>query len=95
MCNIALLQSMVFMPQILWKPLLVILDSCLISMLKNPNPCLPLWPRILMFRIIIMLILICINRMLIVLILGEIMMRVMIINELKFELNSQLDVLDY
>ncbi|MBA0664885.1 hypothetical protein Goklo_004828 [Gossypium klotzschianum] len=49
-------------------------------MLRNPNPHLPLWLGVLMFRIIILLILICINTMLIVLILGKILMRVVIIN---------------
>ncbi|MFQ6670308.1 hypothetical protein Gotur_035286 [Gossypium turneri] len=82
MCSIALLQSMVFMLQILLKPFLEILDSCLMSMLRNPNPRLPLWLGVLMFRIIILLILVCINTMLIVLILGEILMRVMIINNI-------------
>ncbi|MFQ6670307.1 hypothetical protein Gotur_035286 [Gossypium turneri] len=77
MCSIALLQSMVFMLQILLKPFLEILDSCLMSMLRNPNPRLPLWLGVLMFRIIILLILVCINTMLIVLILGEILMRVL------------------
>ncbi|MFQ6643186.1 hypothetical protein Gotur_017235 [Gossypium turneri] len=38
MCSIALLQSMVFMLQILLKLFLTILDSCLTSMLRNPNP---------------------------------------------------------
>ncbi|MBA0877520.1 hypothetical protein Goshw_028087 [Gossypium schwendimanii] len=86
MCSVALLQSMVFMLQILLKPLLAILDSCLMSMLRNSNPHLPLWLGVLMFRIIILLILICINTMLIVLILGEILMRVVIINA-KVQLN--------
>ncbi|MBA0755046.1 hypothetical protein Gogos_022021 [Gossypium gossypioides] len=80
MYSIALLQSMVFMLQILCKPSLAILESCLMSMLRNQNPCFPLWPGVLIFWIIILLILVCINTMLIVLILGEIMMRVMIIN---------------
>ncbi|MBA0699148.1 hypothetical protein Goari_000806, partial [Gossypium aridum] len=71
---------MVFMLQILCKPFLAILDSCLMSMLKNPNPHLPIWPGVLMFRIMILLILVCINLMLIWLIWGKIMMRVMIIN---------------
>ncbi|MFQ6667357.1 hypothetical protein Gotur_033412, partial [Gossypium turneri] len=44
-------------------------------MLRNPNPRLPLWLRVLMFRIKILLILVCINTMLIVLILGEVLMR--------------------
>ncbi|MBA0667979.1 hypothetical protein Goklo_000970 [Gossypium klotzschianum] len=49
-------------------------------MLRNLNSRLPLWLGVLMFRIIILLILVCINTMLIVLILGEILMRVIIIN---------------
>ncbi|MFQ6671045.1 hypothetical protein Gotur_035721 [Gossypium turneri] len=57
--------SMVFMLQILCKPFFAILDSCVISILRNPNSCLPLWAGILMFRIIILLILTCINTMLI------------------------------
>ncbi|MBA0845601.1 hypothetical protein Goarm_022166 [Gossypium armourianum] len=36
MCSIAVLQSMVFILQILLKPFLTILDSCLTSMLRNP-----------------------------------------------------------
>ncbi|MBA0710956.1 hypothetical protein Golax_010197, partial [Gossypium laxum] len=71
---------MVFMIQILCKPFLATLDSCLMSMLRNSNPRLPLWSGVLMFRIMILLILVCINTMLTVLIWGEIMMRVMIIN---------------
>ncbi|MBA0754671.1 hypothetical protein Gogos_020984, partial [Gossypium gossypioides] len=35
---------------------------------RTPNPCFPLWPGVPMFRIMIMLILVCINSMLIVLI---------------------------
>ncbi|MBA0681917.1 hypothetical protein Goari_023684 [Gossypium aridum] len=50
------------------------------SMLRNSNPRLPLWSGVLMFRIMILLILVCINTMLTVLIWGEIMMRVVIIN---------------
>ncbi|MFQ6621866.1 hypothetical protein Gotur_002936 [Gossypium turneri] len=80
MCSITLLHSMVFMLQILCKPFLAILDYYLMSMLKNQNPHLPLWPGVLMFRIMILLILVCTNIMLIWLIWGEIMMRVMIIN---------------
>ncbi|MFQ6642766.1 hypothetical protein Gotur_018667 [Gossypium turneri] len=80
MCSIVLLQSMVFMLQILLKPFLAILDSCLTSMLRNPNPRLPLWLGVLMFRIKILLILVWMNTMLMLLILGEILMRVMIIN---------------
>ncbi|MFQ6656246.1 hypothetical protein Gotur_026445 [Gossypium turneri] len=49
-------------------------------MLRNPNPRLPLWLGVLMFRIKILLILVWTNTMLIVLILGDILMRVMIIN---------------
>ncbi|MFQ6621642.1 hypothetical protein Gotur_002495 [Gossypium turneri] len=60
---IALLQSMVFMLQILLKTFLAILDSCLMSMLRNLNSRLPLWMKILMFRIKILLILVCINIM--------------------------------
>ncbi|MBA0763270.1 hypothetical protein Gotri_012745, partial [Gossypium trilobum] len=48
-------------------------------MLITPNPCLPLWPGVPMFQIMIMLILVCINSMLIGLIWEEIMMKVMII----------------
>ncbi|MBA0667977.1 hypothetical protein Goklo_000970 [Gossypium klotzschianum] len=73
---------MVFLLQILLKPFLEILDSCLMSMLRNLNSRLPLWLGVLMFRIIILLILVCINTMLIVLILGEILMRVIIINDI-------------
>ncbi|MBA0814910.1 hypothetical protein Gohar_020708 [Gossypium harknessii] len=67
------------MLQTLCKPFLAILNSCLISMLRTLNPRLPLWPRVPMFRIMIMLILVCINSMLIGLIREEIMIRVMII----------------
>ncbi|MFQ6656586.1 hypothetical protein Gotur_026627 [Gossypium turneri] len=49
-------------------------------MLRNPNPHLPIWLRVLMFRIKILLILVWMNTMLIVLILGDILTRVMIIN---------------
>ncbi|MBA0795917.1 hypothetical protein Gohar_006740 [Gossypium harknessii] len=51
------------------------------SMLRTLNLCLPFWPGILMFQIMILLILVCINSMLIGLIWEEIMMRVMIIND--------------
>ncbi|MFQ6633637.1 hypothetical protein Gotur_011118 [Gossypium turneri] len=71
---------MVFMLQILLRPFLAILDSCLMSMLRNPNPRLPLWLGVLMFRIKILLILVLMNTMIIVLILGDILMKVMIIN---------------
>ncbi|MFQ6621644.1 hypothetical protein Gotur_002495 [Gossypium turneri] len=54
---------MVFMLQILLKTFLAILDSCLMSMLRNLNSRLPLWMKILMFRIKILLILVCINIM--------------------------------
>ncbi|MFQ6636335.1 hypothetical protein Gotur_013959 [Gossypium turneri] len=67
---------------ILLKPFLAILDFCLTSMLRNPNPRLPLWLGVLMFQIKILLILVWINTMLIVLILGDILMRVMIINDI-------------
>ncbi|MBA0655617.1 hypothetical protein Goklo_008083 [Gossypium klotzschianum] len=56
---------MVFMLQILCKPFFAILDSCVIGILRNPNSCLPLWAGVLMFRIITLLILTCINTMLI------------------------------
>ncbi|MBA0874406.1 hypothetical protein Goshw_016223 [Gossypium schwendimanii] len=80
---------MVFMLQILCKPFLAILDSCLMSMLKNPNSHFPIWPEVLMFRIMILLILVCINIMLIWLIWGKIMMRVMIINaKIQFDIMS-------
>ncbi|MBA0735207.1 hypothetical protein Gogos_019072 [Gossypium gossypioides] len=65
----------------LCKPFLTILNSYLMSMLGTPNPRLPLWPRVPMFRIMILLILVCINSMLIGLIWEEIMIRVMIIND--------------
>ncbi|MBA0789357.1 hypothetical protein Gotri_026257 [Gossypium trilobum] len=65
MCGIALLQSTVFMLQALCKPFLAILNSYLMSMLRTPNPRLPIWPRVPMFRIMILLILVCINSMLI------------------------------
>ncbi|MBA0679507.1 hypothetical protein Goari_011270, partial [Gossypium aridum] len=68
------------MLQIFWKPFLTNLVSCLMSMLRNSNPLLPLRLGVLMFRIMILLILVCIKTMLIWLIWGEIMMRVMIIN---------------
>ncbi|MBA0626112.1 hypothetical protein Godav_003835 [Gossypium davidsonii] len=51
------------------------------SMLRTSNQCLPLWPRVPMFRIMILMILVCINSMLIGLIWEDIMMRVMIIND--------------
>ncbi|MBA0709040.1 hypothetical protein Golax_024112 [Gossypium laxum] len=51
------------------------------SMLRTLNPCLPLWPGVSMFQIMILLILVCNNSMLIGLIWEEIMMRVMIIND--------------
>ncbi|MBA0874349.1 hypothetical protein Goshw_015524 [Gossypium schwendimanii] len=35
MLYIALIHSMVFMLQIFWKPFLAIIDSCLMSMLRN------------------------------------------------------------
>ncbi|MFQ6670701.1 hypothetical protein Gotur_035512 [Gossypium turneri] len=47
---------------------------------KKSNPRLPLWLGVLMFQIKILLILVCINTMLIVLILGEVLIKVMIIN---------------
>ncbi|MFQ6660591.1 hypothetical protein Gotur_029054 [Gossypium turneri] len=50
------------------------------SMLRTPNPHLPLWSEVPMFRIMIMLILVCISSKLIGLIWKEIMMRVMILN---------------
>ncbi|MBA0777979.1 hypothetical protein Gotri_005918 [Gossypium trilobum] len=63
------------------KPFLTILNSCLMSMLRTPNPRLPLWSGVPIFQIIILLILVCINSMLIGLIWKEIMMRVIIIND--------------
>ncbi|MBA0747525.1 hypothetical protein Gogos_004434, partial [Gossypium gossypioides] len=42
---------------------------------RTPNRCLPLWSRVPMFRIMILMILVCINSMLIGLIWEEIMMR--------------------
>ncbi|MFQ6649610.1 hypothetical protein Gotur_022504 [Gossypium turneri] len=81
MCSIALLQSTVLMLLTLCKPFLTILNSCLISMVRTPNPCLPLWPGVSMFRIMFLLILVCINSMLIGLIWDESMMRVMITND--------------
>ncbi|MBA0855914.1 hypothetical protein Goshw_021109 [Gossypium schwendimanii] len=71
---------MVLMLQTLCKPFLAILNSCLMIMLRTSNSRFPLWPEVLMFRIMIPLILVCINSMLIRLIWEEIMMRVMIIN---------------
>ncbi|MBA0814912.1 hypothetical protein Gohar_020708, partial [Gossypium harknessii] len=71
--------SLILSCDTLCKPFLAILNSCLISMLRTLNPRLPLWPRVPMFRIMIMLILVCINSMLIGLIREEIMIRVMII----------------
>ncbi|MFQ6650041.1 hypothetical protein Gotur_022162 [Gossypium turneri] len=71
---------MVFMLQIFGKLFLAIIDSCLMSILRNPNPRIPFWSGVLIFLIIILLVLVCINTMLIMLILGEIMMRVIIIN---------------
>ncbi|MFQ6652470.1 hypothetical protein Gotur_024316 [Gossypium turneri] len=65
MCSIALLQFIVLMLRTLCKPFLAILNSCLISMLRTPNPYLPLWPSVLMFWIMTLLILVCINSMLI------------------------------
>ncbi|MBA0826383.1 hypothetical protein Goarm_011239 [Gossypium armourianum] len=59
----------------LCRPFLAILNFCLKSMLITPNPCLPLWPGVPMFQIMIMLILVCINSMLIGLIWEEIMMK--------------------
>ncbi|MBA0670225.1 hypothetical protein Goklo_024148, partial [Gossypium klotzschianum] len=53
---------------------------------KKSNPRLPLWLRVLMFRIKILLILVCINTMLIVLILGEVLVKVMIINGIEMNL---------
>ncbi|MFQ6660587.1 hypothetical protein Gotur_029054 [Gossypium turneri] len=61
-------------------PFLAILNFCLMSMLRTPNPHLPLWSEVPMFRIMIMLILVCISSKLIGLIWKEIMMRVMILN---------------
>ncbi|MBA0751767.1 hypothetical protein Gogos_000670 [Gossypium gossypioides] len=49
------------------------------SMLRTPNPHIPFWLGVSMFRIMILLILVCINSIFIGLILEEIMMRVMII----------------
>ncbi|MBA0638596.1 hypothetical protein Godav_029129 [Gossypium davidsonii] len=77
---VSCLKNCLHVNRILLKPFLEILDSCLMSMLRNLNSRLPLWLGVLMFRIIILLILVCINTMLIVLILGEILMRVIIIN---------------
>ncbi|MBA0820253.1 hypothetical protein Gohar_028035, partial [Gossypium harknessii] len=57
----------------------IILNSCLMSMLRTPNPCIPLWLGFSMFQIMILLILVCINSMFIGFILEEIVMRVMII----------------
>ncbi|MBA0845600.1 hypothetical protein Goarm_022166 [Gossypium armourianum] len=53
---------------------------------KKSNPRLPLWLGVLMFRIKILLILVCINTMLIVLILGEVLIKVMIINGIDMNL---------
>ncbi|MBA0738193.1 hypothetical protein Gogos_011589 [Gossypium gossypioides] len=50
------------------------------SMLRTSNSRFPFWPKVLMFRIMIPLILVCINSTLIRLIWEEIMMRVMIIH---------------
>ncbi|MBA0661693.1 hypothetical protein Goklo_005964 [Gossypium klotzschianum] len=75
MCSIALLQSIMLMLQTLCKSFLTILNSCLMSMLRTSNQCLPLWPRVPMFRIMILMILVCINSMLIGLIWEDIMMR--------------------
>ncbi|MFQ6670705.1 hypothetical protein Gotur_035512 [Gossypium turneri] len=44
---------------------------------KKSNPRLPLWLGVLMFQIKILLILVCINTMLIVLILGEVLIKVL------------------
>ncbi|MBA0730172.1 hypothetical protein Golax_025931 [Gossypium laxum] len=65
----------------LCKPIIAILNSCLMSMLRTLNPRLPLWSGVPMFWIMILLILVCINSMLIGLIWEESMMRVMIIND--------------
>ncbi|MFQ6624392.1 hypothetical protein Gotur_003767 [Gossypium turneri] len=78
---IALLQSTVLMIQTLCKTFLAILNSCLKSMLRTPNPCLPLWPGFPMFRIMIMLILVCMKLILIGLIWEGIMMKVMTIED--------------
>ncbi|MFQ6670702.1 hypothetical protein Gotur_035512 [Gossypium turneri] len=53
---------------------------------KKSNPRLPLWLGVLMFQIKILLILVCINTMLIVLILGEVLIKVMIINGIEINL---------
>ncbi|MBA0756281.1 hypothetical protein Gogos_000113 [Gossypium gossypioides] len=66
----------------LCKPFLAILNSFLMSVLRTPNPHLPLWPEVPMFWIMILLILVFINSMLIGLIWEQIMMRVMIINNI-------------
>ncbi|MBA0631869.1 hypothetical protein Godav_000701 [Gossypium davidsonii] len=65
----------------LCKPFLTILNSFLISMVRTPNPRLPLWLGVSIFRIMFLLILVCINSMLIGLIWEESMMRVMITND--------------
>ncbi|MBA0782903.1 hypothetical protein Gotri_000714 [Gossypium trilobum] len=44
-------------------------------MVRTPNPRLPLWPEVSIFRIMFLLILVCINSMLIGLIWEESMMR--------------------
>ncbi|MBA0840745.1 hypothetical protein Goarm_003303 [Gossypium armourianum] len=79
MCSSALLQFEVLMLRTLCKPFLEILNYCLMSMLKTSNARLPLWLGVSMFRIMILLILVCINSMLIGLIWEENMIRVMII----------------
>ncbi|MFQ6629800.1 hypothetical protein Gotur_007081, partial [Gossypium turneri] len=66
---------MVLMLQTLFKPFLAILNSCLVSMLRTPNPRLPFWLGVPMFRIMILFILVCNNSNLIGLIWEEIMMR--------------------
>ncbi|MBA0853615.1 hypothetical protein Goshw_019912, partial [Gossypium schwendimanii] len=62
------------MLQTLCKPIIAILNSYLMSMLRTLNPCLPLWSGVPMFWIMILLILVCINLMLIGLIWEESMM---------------------
>ncbi|MBA0669408.1 hypothetical protein Goklo_024924 [Gossypium klotzschianum] len=69
------------MLQTLCKPIIEILNSCLMIMLRTLNPRLPLWPGVPMFWIMILLILVCINSMLIELIWEDSMMRVIIIND--------------